>query len=71
MSSVVQMTGFAFTLESTHMVCHPMRVGTVGSCIAFEEDSPGAFLLLSRKNTQVMQDPPELINVWVVSAVRL
>ena len=23
------------------MVHRPMRVGTVGSCIAFEEDSPG------------------------------
>ena len=25
------------------MVHRPMRVGTVGSCIAFEEDSPGVF----------------------------
>ena len=42
------------------MVHRPTRVGTVGSCIAFEEDSPGVFSL-SRKNTQAMQDPPELI----------
>ena len=71
MSSVVWMTGFAFTLDSIHMVHHPMQVGTVGLCIAFEEDSPGAFVAFpSRKNTQAMQDPPELINVWVVSAVR-
>ena len=69
MSSVVRTTGFAFTSESAHMVHRPMWVGTVGSCIAFEEDSPGA-LLPSRKNTQAMQDPPELIDVWVVSAVR-
>ena len=27
------------------MVHRPTRVGTVGSCIAFEEDSPGAFLV--------------------------
>ena len=25
------------------MVHRPTRVGTVGSCIAFEEDSPGVF----------------------------
>ena len=43
------------------MVHCPMRVGTVGSCIAFEEDSPGVLNLLARKNTQAMQDPPELI----------
>ena len=44
------------------MVHRPMRVGTVGYCIAFEEDSPGVFRrFLSRKNTQAMQDPPELI----------
>ena len=72
MFSVVQLTGFAFTSESAHMVHHPTWVGTVGSCIAFEEDSPGVFLgvYFSRKNTQAMQDPPELIDVWVVSAVR-
>ena len=28
------------------MVHRPTRVGTVGSCIAFEEDSPGVFFLL-------------------------
>ena len=34
------------------MVHCPMRVGTVGSCIAFEEDSPGVFCgFFSRKNT--------------------
>ena len=27
------------------MVHRPTRVGTVGSCIAFEEDSPGVFSL--------------------------
>ena len=43
------------------MVHRPTRVGTVGSCIAFEEDSPGVFSPFSRKNTQAMQDPPELI----------
>ena len=26
------------------MVHRPTRVGTVGSCIAFEEDSPGVFM---------------------------
>ena len=56
------MTGIAFTSESAHMVHHPMWVGTVGSCIAFEEDSPGA-LLPSRKNTKAVHDPPELIDV--------
>ena len=29
--------------ESAHMVHRPTRVGTVGSCVAFERDSPGAF----------------------------
>ena len=44
------------------MVHRPMWVGTVGSSIAFEEDSPGVFLVWdSRKNTQAMRDPPELI----------
>ena len=43
MSSVAQLTGFAFTSESAHMVHHPMWVDTVGSCIDFEEDSPGVF----------------------------
>ena len=52
------------------MVHRPTRVGTVGSCIAFEEDSPGVFHLSSRKNTQAMQDPQELINVQTVSNVR-
>ena len=53
------------------MVHRPTRVGTVGSCIAFEEDSPQVFLgFFPRKNTQAMQDPPELINVWMVIPVR-
>ena len=52
------------------MVHRPAWVGTVGLCIAFEEDSPGAFLLPSRKNTQAMQDPPELIDVQTVDTVR-
>ena len=53
------------------MVHRPKWVGTVGLCIAFEEDSPGVFLnFFSRKNTQAMQDPPELINVWMVSPIR-
>ena len=53
------------------MVHRPKRVCTVGSCIAFEEDSPGVLLgIFSRKNTQAMQDPPELINVWMVGPVR-
>ena len=44
------------------MVHRPTWVVTVVSCIAFEEDSPGVFLgFFSRKNTQAMQDPPELI----------
>ena len=43
MSSVVQLTGFAFTSESTHMVHRPTWVDTVGLCIAFKEDSPGVF----------------------------
>ena len=44
------------------MVHRPMRVGTVGSGIAFEEDSPGVLWNRdSRKNTQAMRDPPELI----------
>ena len=51
------------------MVHRPTWVGTVGSCIAFEEDSPGVFLLSSRKNTQAMQDPPELINVQTAGTV--
>ena len=62
--------GLLFTSESAYMVHRPTWVGTVGSCIAFEEDSPGAFLLLSRKNTQAMQDPPELIKVQMVGTVR-
>ena len=54
-----------------YMVHRPKRVGTVGSCIAFEEDSPGVFHeFFSRKNTQAMQDPPELINVQTVGTVR-
>ena len=54
------------------MVHRPTWVGTVGSCIAFEEDSPGVFFTFfsSRKNTQAMQDPPELINVQTVGTVR-
>ena len=56
------------------MVHHPMRVGTVGSCVAFERDSPGVFgvfffFFSSRKNPQAMQDPPDLINVWMVGTV--
>ena len=40
---VLQLTGFPFISESAHMVHCPTRVGTVGSCVAFERDSPGAF----------------------------
>ena len=37
------------------MVHRPKQVDTVGSCIAFEEDSPGVFCdFFSRKNTQAM-----------------
>ena len=54
------------------MVHRPTRVGTVGSCIAFEEDSPGVFLrFFFRKNTQAMQDPPELIDVQTIGTVGL
>ena len=60
-----------FTSESAHMVHCLTQVGTVGSCNAFEEDSPGIFFdFFSIKNTQAMQEPPELIDVRVVSAVR-
>ena len=54
----------------TWCIC-PTWVGTVGSCITFEEDSPGVFLSFSpRKNTQAMQDPPGLIDVRMVGTVR-